>query len=219
MTKPILVIGSTCVDIIINIHHLPVTEENIRPTSQSMALGGCAFNAANILRQAGAEFTFISPVGGGVYGDYVGKCLAERGFPIQVRVPERENGCCYCLVEEGGERTFMSYHGVEYTFKKEWMAGCRAQDYGMVYVCGLEVEEDTGEELVDWLAENPGPEIFFAPGPRVGRIPRERLERLLSLHPVLHINEQESRILSGCEDVRQAAEQIRERTGNSVIVL
>ena len=218
MTKPILVIGSTCVDIIINIHHLPVTEENIRPTSQSMALGGCAFNAANILRQAGAEFTFISPVGGGVYGDYVGKCLAERGFPIQVRVPERENGCCYCLVEEGGERTFMSYHGVEYTFKKEWMAGCQAQDYGMVYVCGLEVEEDTGEELVDWLAENPGPEIFFAPGPRVGRIPRERLERLLSLHPVLHINEQESRILSGCEDVRQAAEQIRERTGNSVIV-
>ena len=104
MNKPILVIGSTCVDIIINIHHLPVTEENIRPASQSMALGGCAFNVANILRQSGTPFTFISPVGSGVYGDYVAEHLEARGFAAPLRVPE-ENGCCYCLVEEGGERT------------------------------------------------------------------------------------------------------------------
>lgn len=38
--KPALIIGSTCVDVIINIHHLPKTEEDIHPTSQSMAIGG-----------------------------------------------------------------------------------------------------------------------------------------------------------------------------------
>ena len=37
--KPALIIGSTCVDVIINIHHLPKTEEDIHPTSQSMAIG------------------------------------------------------------------------------------------------------------------------------------------------------------------------------------
>lgn len=38
--KKILIIGSTCVDIIINVDHLPKTEEDIHPFSQSMALAG-----------------------------------------------------------------------------------------------------------------------------------------------------------------------------------
>ena len=217
MNKPILVIGSTCVDIIINIHHLPVTEENIRPTSQSMALGGCAFNVANILRQSGTPFTFISPVGSGVYGDYVAEHLEARGFAAPLRVPE-ENGCCYCLVEEGGERTFMSYHGVEYTFQKQWMEDYNARDYSMIYVCGLEVEESTGDALVSWLEENPGPVIFFAPGPRVGKIPAERLERLLNLHPVLHVNHSESQAMSGCGETGEAARFLAARTKAPVIV-
>ncbi len=218
MKKPVLVIGSTCVDVIINIDHLPVTEENIRPTGQSFALGGCAFNAANILRQSGAEFTFVSPVGGGVYGDYVKKSMEEKGFEIRVRVPEEKNGCCYCLVEAGGERTFMSYHGVEYSFRKEWMKGLSAEDYSMVYVCGMEIEERTGGELVSWLEENPGPEIFFAPGPRAAHLKKEWVDRLYALHPVLHINEAESRILSGCNDMKEAAEELRRKTGNAVVI-
>ena len=80
MKKPVLVIGSTCVDIIINIDHLPATEENLRPSSQSMALGGCAFNVANILRQTGAAYTFLTPVGSGMYGDFVEKELKKKGI-------------------------------------------------------------------------------------------------------------------------------------------
>ena len=47
--KPALIIGSTCVDVIINLDHLPRTAENLRPHSQSMALGGCAYNVAHIM--------------------------------------------------------------------------------------------------------------------------------------------------------------------------
>lgn len=217
MNKSILVIGSTCVDLIINIDHLPVTEEDIHPFSQTMALGGCAFNTANILRQTGADFTFVSPVGSGMYGDYVEKCLRQKGFPIHVKLPG-ENGCCYCLVEAGGERTFLSVHGVEYSFRKEWMAPFRMSDYGMVYICGLEVEEPTGEILVSWLEEHPELQIFFAPGPRVASINPERIQRLLALSPILHINENESRFLSGCEDIATAACRIREMTSNTVVI-
>ncbi len=216
-SAPILVIGSTCVDLIINVDHLPTTEEDIHPTGQTMALGGCAFNVANILRQTEADFTFISPVGSGLYGDYVEKKLKEKGFPVHVKLPG-ENGCCYCLVEAGGERTFMSLHGVEYSFRKEWMTPFRASDYSMVYICGLEVEEPTGEELVSWLEENPGPEIYFAPGPRFARIPDDRMDRLFALSPVLHINETESCQMSGCTDAKSAARFLRGKTGNTVII-
>ena len=165
--KPALIIGSTCVDVIINIHHLPKTEEDIHPTSQSMAIGGCAFNAAYMVRLLNAPHTFITPVGGGTYGDYVAKLMTQAGIPIAVRVPEKENGCCYCLVEAGGERTFMSYHGVEYTFQKEWMEPYPAEDFGLTYVCGLEIEEPTGINLIEYLEEHPSLELFYAPGARV----------------------------------------------------
>ena len=38
--KKLLVIGSTCVAIILTLDHLPVTGEDLHPKSQSMALGG-----------------------------------------------------------------------------------------------------------------------------------------------------------------------------------
>lgn len=216
--KPALVIGSTCVDVIINIDHLPKTEENIRPSSQTMAIGGCAYNVAYMMRLLGAPHTFISPVGGGTYGDYVAKTFAERGIPVAVRLPERENGCCYCLVEATGERTFMSYHGAEYSFQKEWMEPYDAASYGLVYVCGLEIEEPTGVSLIEYLEEHPSLEVCYAPGPRTARIGAEKTGRLLALHPILHINEQEAAAMSGEASYERAAQALHGITGNSVIV-
>ena len=46
MDKRVLVIGSTCVDVIIRVDHLPKTEENMHPHSQTFQVGGCAYNIA-----------------------------------------------------------------------------------------------------------------------------------------------------------------------------
>ena len=216
--KPALIIGSTCVDVIINIHHLPKTEENIHPNSQSMTVGGCAYNVAYMMRLLNAPHTFISPVGGGTYGDYVAKVLTERKIPIAVRVPEKENGCCYCLVEATGERTFMSYHGVEYSFRKEWMEPYDAASYGLVYVCGFEIEEPTGIDLIEYLEEHPSLSVCYAPGPRADHIGNEKGKRLMAMHPMLHINEREARIMSGEDSYDSAAAALHAVTKNTVIV-
>lgn len=216
--KPALIIGSTCLDIIIDIDHLPKTQENIRPTSQTMALGGCAYNVAYMMKLLDAPFTLISPVGGGTYGDYVAKLLKASGFDCNIMIPDQENGCCYCFVEADGERTFMSYHGVEYSFQKEWMTPYPIENYSMVYVCGLEIEEETGINLVEYLEENPGPQLIFAPGPRGKLIAGDKMERLFNLHPVLHVNEKEARELSGCDSTEEAAAVLNRLTQNSVIV-
>ena len=224
--KNIMVIGSTCVDIIINMDHLPKTEEDIHPTGQSMALGGCAYNTASMIKLFQAPVTLLSPVGTGFYGEYVEKELRKHGFDIAVRVTDQENGCCYCLVEKSGERTFMSCHGAEYTFQKRWMEAFQSVFYEMYYVCGLEIEEPTGMSLIEYLEEQfdsrmPGYEkkqLFYAPGPRGIRISEEKNKRLYALHPVLHINETEALELSGCLQIPQAAETLYSRTGNTVII-
>lgn len=215
--KKILIIGNTCVDVIINIDHLPKTAEDLQPSHQSFALGGCPFNSANIVRQSGVPFLFMTPVGTGLYGDYVHSELIRRGFSIPIRVTE-ENGCCYCLVEADGERTFLSYHGVEYTFRKKWMESVDMSTVDMIYVCGFEIEEPTGDALVSFLEEHPQPELFFAPGPRLMKICPDRRSRLFALHPILHINEQEAKELSGVASLREAAFLLRNLTENTVII-
>lgn len=216
--KPALIIGSTCVDVIINIDHLPKTAENLRPTSQSMALGGCAYNVAYIMRLMNTPHTFISPVGGGTYGDYVAKQMKSLGIPVSVRVQDKENGCCYCLVEASGERTFMSYHGVEYTFQKSWMEPYNPDNYGLTYVCGLEIEEETGINLIEYLEAHPQLSVCYAPGPRGKYIERQKTDRMMALHPILHVNEQEAMDLSGCTDYQKAAAHLHSITGNTVII-
>ncbi len=214
----VLVIGSTCVDVILRIDHLPRTEENIHPQSQRFAIGGCAYNVANILGRAGADLTFITPVGRkGVFGPFVREALESMGYATMIDLPEAQNGCCYCFVEKSGERTFSSVHGAEYTFDPAWMAPYEGQAYDYGYVCGLEVEEHTGEKLVAWLETARIATLVYAPGPRGVRVKRELTDRLYALHPVLHINESEARALSGCDDLDDALRALHKRTGNTVI--
>ena len=200
--KNVLVIGSTCVDVILRIDHLPKTEENIHPHSQRFAVGGCAYNVANILGRAGADMTFVTPVGRrGIFGGFVREKLNALGFTDYVDLPEEENGCCYCFVEKNGERTFASLHGAEYTFDPAWMARYAGMRFDYGYVCGLEIEERTGEKLVEYLETAPIDTLVYAPGPRGVRIKKELTDRLYALHPVLHINAGEARAMAGTDDL------------------
>lgn len=216
--KNVLVIGSTCVDVIIRVDHLPRTEENLHPQSQRFAIGGCAYNVANILGRAGAPLTFVTPVGRqGVFGPFVREKLNALGFATAIDLPDAQNGCCYCFVEATGERTFCSIHGAEYTFSPDWMAPYAGRRFDFAYVCGLEVEEATGEALVSWLEQADIGTLVYAPGPRGARVRPELTARLFALHPVLHLNAGEASALSGEAALPDAMRALHARTGNTVI--
>ena len=217
--KNALVIGSACVDVIIRLDHLPKTEENLRPESQRFAVGGCAYNVANLLQRAGAPLTFITPVGGqGVFGGFVKRQLDALAFTDYVYLPEAENGCCYCFVEKNGERTFVSYHGAEYTFDPAWMRPHSGKRFDYGYVCGLEIEEKTGGALIDYLETAPIGTLFYAPGPTGMRIPAGKNARLYALRPILHLNASEAMALGGADSVAAAARSLMAKTQNTVIV-
>ena len=219
MAGRILVIGSSCVDVILQLDHLPVTEEDMHPKSQSFRMGGCAYNAANILGKAGADVTFVTPVGmKGLFGPFVLRAVQEQPWVHPVCLEDEENGCCYCLVEKDGERTFLSVHGVEYTFSPEWMRDVMQTPFDFIYVSGLEVEERTGDALTDFLEGLKSGTVFYAPGPRILSIPEARQERILKLHPVLHLNRQEACRFTGLDDPEAAALSLHEKTENAVIV-
>ena len=190
--KQALIIGSTVADVTVRLPHLPVTGQDVIVESQSMSLGGCVYNVSEILRQSGVPYTLFSPVGTGIYGNYVREHLNRKQIPILIPTPAADNGCCYCFVEESGERTFAALHGAEYRFERQWFSLAESLSVGSVYVCGLELEEDTGGFILDYLEDHPEYTVYFAPGPRISFIPQSSLRRMFSLSPILHLNREEA---------------------------
>ena len=217
--KKILIIGSTCADIIIELEdHLPSSGEDVHVKSQRMSLGGCAHNVSDAVRHTGAPYILFSPVGTGIYGDFVRQQLSLKQVTSPIPTPAMDNGCCYCFVERSGERSFVSYHGAEYRFEKEWFSRLNMDEIDTAYICGLEIEEPTGENIVSFLEENPQLRIFFAPGPRLVRISKDLLSRIYALSPILHLNETEAMEASGRTSVPEAAGYLYEHTSNTVII-
>ena len=215
--KKILVIGSTVADIIINLDFLPTTADDVHVKSQTMSLGGCAHNVADMIRHFGAPYTLFSPVGTGLYGDFVRNQLAAKGLASPMPTPDMANGCCYCFVEESGERTFIVDHGAEYLFYREWFDQLKLDKLSCAYICGLEIEEKTGGVIVDFLEES-GLPVFYGPGPRICLIDPALMERIFALHPVMHLNEDEICRYTGCDTISAAAEALYARTGNTIII-
>jgi sugar/nucleoside kinase (ribokinase family) len=197
--KKILVIGSTVVDVLLNLPQLPRRGEDINIVSSNLHLGGCAWNTACMLNLFGIPHILCSPVGTGIYGDFVRRRFAAEGLKPFVNL-EEENGCCYCLIEADGERTFLSHHGAEYRFSKEWMAGMDFSDVDSIFICGLEVEDSDGAKLIDFVCEHTELTLYFAPGPRIMHIAPDRMKRLLACRPVLHLNEKEACVYTGIAD-------------------
>ena len=211
-----LVIGSTVCDVMVYLDRLPSREGDAHIHEQTWSLGGCAFNVVSVLHALDQNVDFISPVGTGVYGDFVKAELERLGIQTPVSV-NGANGCCYCFIESDGERTFLSDHGVEYSFQADWLKEIETDRFDYIYLCGLEVEEPTGFELVQSVSQLKG-RVIFAPGPRGLLIPKERLEAIYDLQPILHLNEAEAKAFSACQEIADAAKILYQRTGQLVVV-
>ena len=221
--KQTLVLGSTVVDVLLNVPSLPRQGEDINIAASELSIGGCAYNVYKTLRLFGCPARLCSPVGSGLYGGMVRKRFEEEQL-LPIANLDMENGCCYCLVEPGGERTFLSHHGAEYLFSRSWMADADLSQADSVYISGIDLEEPTGDEMASFVVEHPECALFFAPGPRIMHIPQSRMQRVLCHRgnngkgPLLHLNEKEAVNFSGKGTVEGAAAFLAGITGNTVVI-
>ena len=217
MKRELLMIGSTCVDVVIPVERLPKTGDDLQADYQTFTIGGTGWNACRAAILSGVTPTFLSPVGVGVYARQVEAAFAEYGVAVMART-ERENGCCYCLVEADGERTFLCVRGGEYEFRKEWLDALPG-NYSLAYTCGMEIQDTpAGENIMDWLEAHPETEVFYAPGPRGILMTEERQMRMLNMKPIVHLNEHEILALTGKETQEEGALALHAITDNIVIV-
>ncbi len=197
----IYVLGATTVDQIIYVDHLAVSQEDQKIERMEFNVGGCAYNVAKTI----GDCTLVSPVGTGMFGQMVRN---HANFTFHWIQPERniDNGVCVCLVEPDGERTFLAYQGAEFEMGYEAIDQIQSTDW--VYFCGLDLERPTSRAVIQAVAKT-GAHLFFAPGSRV--LYCDWIDEILNLHPIVHLNMEESKVLGGME-------KIFEQTKSLVIV-
>ena len=210
----VLVIGSTTLDMIVTLDHLPTKEEDINTKDIEFRVGGMAYNVHHMLKLSNVDRIFGCPIGDGRFAKIVESMIDEK--PIY-KFNNLDNGVCICLVDESGERSFIAHHGAEYRFDEAWYQDIDLNDISYVYISGLEVEELDGDKLVSFIEKINKP-IFFAPGPRIKYIDEQRLKRILALKPIVHLNERELSIITNNNNYRDAVLELYSITNAPIIV-
>lgn len=213
-----LVLGAAIVDIIMKISKLPKSGEDVLCTERKVTVGGCAYNVANILRGFNVDHDLFVPIGSGMYADIIRKTLIEDGYDVLISDPEMDNGYCLCLVEDDGERTFITVKGIEGVNKKEWFNSLNMSEYENIYVAGYQVCEDKHDIIADWLIDQKGKNIFFAPGPVINDIDKNTMKKIFSTNPILHLNEKEALDFIKKDNVKDSILSLYELTKNIVFV-
>lgn len=222
-----LVIGATCVDLIVHVKKFPEKDEDVNFRDEKMSVGGTAFNVARALQSQNSDFILCSPIGEkGVYAEFIKSEFAKNKIPVFAEIAGQENGVCICLVNEKNEHAFLCSHKAEYIFDEQFFAKINFCEIDSIYFSGLEMEEAAAENEIDFIArvkseaQKSGREIniFFDPTSRINFIKKNLLEKIFALNPILHLNRQEASDLSGKNSFEEAAAHLSRLCKNDLIL-
>ncbi|MFG6657255.1 PfkB family carbohydrate kinase [Scandinavium sp. M-37] len=206
--RPVTVIGSAVIDVIADAYALPWRGCDIELQQQSVNIGGCALNVAVALKRLGIESCNALPLGQGVWADIVRNNLTRQGIHSLIETNKGDNGWCLALVEPDGERTFMSFTGVENAWDEDWLARLPQHADGLVYLSGYQLTAPCAERLIGWLEASPGVTALIDFGPRIADVPPALFARIMACKPLITLNRQEADIVAEQQTFPTDVEQL-----------
>ena len=201
------------IDFTLMITALPVLGGDSLSSRRLISAGG-GFNMMSDARRQGLEALYLGQLGVGPFADIARETLEAEG--IEVVLAARGNmdlGVCVVLVDQTGERTFVTSSGAELTIRSEELSSTGLGVHDVVYVSGYNVVYPQIADVVsEWLSTlAPEVVVAFDPGPRAADIEPTLMATVLRRTDWLLANALEARLLSGEVDVADCAQNLRER--------
>lgn len=218
MTRKLLFVGSVMADIVCPIDVFPQPGQGVVAEGSTQAVGGCAFNAANVARQLGADCNLFVPLGVGPYATFLEQQLAQRGFTGARVETNLDCGAALCLVQPNGERTMITLPGIERQFQDAWFDLLDGSAYDDVYLCGYELDGQGGTAILNFLEKNAHLQVYYAPGPVICNVDQQKTDRINALNAIWHLNDQEALAYTGLGTLEEAGFELARRCGNLVVI-
>ncbi|MCS3430573.1 PfkB family carbohydrate kinase [Klebsiella sp. BIGb0407] len=189
---PVTLVGAAVIDVIADAYALPWRGCDIELKQQGVNVGGCALNIAVALKRLGIEASNALPLGQGVWAEIIRNRMAKENLHSLIDNADGDNGWCLALVEPDGERTFMSFSGVENQWNADWLAQVNVPPGSFIYFSGYQLASPCGELLVSWLESLEEVTSFIDFGPRIGDISPALMTRIMACRPLVSLNRQEA---------------------------
>jgi ribokinase len=187
MTGRLVHTGQVVVDLVLRIDRMPPRGGDILASEFAQTAGG-GFNVMAAAARSGASVLYAGSHGVGVNGDVVRTAMLREGVQIAHPASEPDTGVVVALVEQDGERTFVTSPGAEGHFRP-----VATDPTDVVYLTGYSfTHQHNVDALLNWLPDVPG-KVLFDPGPLVADIP---VAQILPHVDILSCNAHEAAVLS-----------------------
>lgn len=202
--------GNVLIDLVMTVPALPARGGDVLASSASELPGG-AFNVMAAAARLGLPTAYAGAHGTGPRGDRIRAALAAEGIEVLLpREPALDTGFDVCLVDEGGERSFVTSPGAEARLRAEQLAAVAVRPGDVVQISGYSlVHAANRAALVRWLPTVPADvPVGFDPGPLAASIPAGTRAAVCGRARWLTCNLAEARALSGLGDPVAAADRL-----------
>ena len=225
MSAPRLVsVGNVIVDVTLRIPALPERGGDVLARDTGSTPGG-AFNTLVAAVRQGLASAYGGGHGTGPLGDRVRSALGVEGIEVLLDPStEADTGYDIALIDDEGERTFVTVFGAEASLTPHDLARIRLGGmdltwHDLVHVSGYGLLESTNAGvLAPWIAAiAPGHTVLVDPGPLGSDIPAAVLTTVALRADWVSCNLREALLLSGAADARDAAIALR-KTWRAVII-
>lgn len=220
MTKPIIVIGSSNVDFIMKMDHLPAQDETVTDAEFMQTFGGKGANQAVAAARAGGNITFVNCVGDDPYAETMVAGFRESGVHTEHVYHETgvSSGTALVMIGEGGHNYLSVAPGANRRLTPQRIEALRPLIAEAAYVLmQFEIPDDTIERALDVANEVDTPVVLnYAPVKPFDVAQLRKVE-------ILVVNEPEAAALTG-EPVtdltlaRSAAARLREMGVSTAII-
>ncbi|SFE93084.1 ribokinase [Thermoflexibacter ruber] len=214
----IVVIGSTNIDMIAQVPHLPQAGETVIGGTFSQAYGGKGANQAVAASRMGGQVTFISCVGDDTFGTEVIQHFQKEGIYTDFVFKEKNvaTGIALIMVDEKGTNSIAVASGANERLSPQHIDQARqVLEEADIVLLQLEIPLATVIYAID-LAKQMGKKVLLNPAP-AQRLPKSLLSKVDILIP----NEIEAEMLTGIrfeEEIKIVGENLLSLGVETVII-
>lgn len=212
--KPIAVVGSYNVGLIINAPRFPKVGETVVGRCFRETPGGKGSNQAIAARRLGSEVSIIASLGKDKYGDEAIELWEREGIMHEhVKRTEKHTGVGFVIVSSGGENMIVIDPGANMElYPQDIQSASEVIEEASVLLMQLEIPVETAL-FAARVAKRKGVTVVLNPAPAqaIGR-------ELLSLVDVLTPNRVEFEVITGERDIEAGCEKLYKAGTRNIVV-